>query len=256
MILIDGVPGRLVPCTGVFGARPADFPVGDDGSSPLSNDLPSLTDRASAEWLWVLLTPLPGSGTTLANDLGGYALTGAADGTYTQDYRGLVLALDGSVTVYEAEITVSVGAATSAVTADLSAAYAIHAAVTADLSASYSVLKAVTADLAGSYTIDSSLTAVTADLAGSYAVRQQVTADLAGSYTIDSSTTAVTADLVGAFAILGRLQVDLSGSYLVQSESTPLAAPVFDRTVRAAGIGAADRTIAGTRARRIGQAAH
>lgn len=93
------------------GVLPANFAALGDEASPLVNDLPSLTDRAFAEWLWVLLTPLPGSGTTQVNDFGGYALELPADGVYTQVYRGLVMPLAGAPTVYESTITTTVGTA-------------------------------------------------------------------------------------------------------------------------------------------------
>ena len=91
------------------GVVPANFATGGDEPSPLDNDLPSLTDRAQAEWLWVLLPSLPASGTTEVNDLGGYALVDPADGAYTQDYRGLVMPLAGAPEVYESTITTLVG---------------------------------------------------------------------------------------------------------------------------------------------------
>lgn len=91
------------------GVVPANFAADGDEPSPLDNDLPSLTDRASAEWLWVLLSPLPSSGTTEVNDSGGYALIEPDDGTYTQDYRGLAMPLTGTPEVYEDTITTTVG---------------------------------------------------------------------------------------------------------------------------------------------------
>lgn len=95
------------------GVMPANFAAAGDEPSPLDNDLPSLTDRAQSEWLWVLLLPLAASGTTEVNDAGGYALVGPADGTYTQAYRGLVMPLAGSPQVYESTITTEVGGGAS-----------------------------------------------------------------------------------------------------------------------------------------------
>lgn len=90
------------------GVSPAAFAANGDAPSPLDNDLPSLADRAQAEWLWVLLSPLPGSGVTQATDTGGYALVDPADGAHTQAYRGLVMPLVGAPVVYEPTITVQV----------------------------------------------------------------------------------------------------------------------------------------------------
>lgn len=128
--------------------------------------------------------------------------------------------------------------AVTAVTADLSGSYAIHAQVTADLAGSYTVdgsATAVTADLACSYAIHQQVTGdlsasysilepVTADLSASYAVLQAVTADLAGSYTIESSLTAVTADLAGSYAVHQQVTADLAGSYTIESSTTSVTA--------------------------------
>lgn len=79
-------------------------------SSPLADDLPGLADRSSAEWLWVLLPPLPSSGATTVNDLGAYDLAGAAPGVHTQAYRGFVMPLAGDPIVYESTITTDIAA--------------------------------------------------------------------------------------------------------------------------------------------------
>jgi uncharacterized phiE125 gp8 family phage protein len=113
---------------GRAGVRPADFAALGAEPSPLDNDLPGLADRANAEWLWTLLTPLPSSGTTQVDDAGGYALVSPADGTYTQAYRGLVMPSTGSPQVYESTITTTVGVVSYVgVPAGLSAAASIAA---------------------------------------------------------------------------------------------------------------------------------
>lgn len=94
---------------GRAGVLQADLSTAGGSVSPLANDLPSLTDRASAQWLWTLLTPLPGGVTTEVRDDGYYGLVSPPDGTYTQDYRGLVMPPTGAVQVYESTITTTVG---------------------------------------------------------------------------------------------------------------------------------------------------
>ena len=98
-ILVNGVPGRIVPSLGVYGVLPAEFADDGDEPSPLANDLPSLTDRALSRWLWTWLSPLPISGTTLGNDRGAYALVDPDDGTHTQAYRIFVKTAAGAWTV-------------------------------------------------------------------------------------------------------------------------------------------------------------
>lgn len=111
---------------GKRGVKPADFAALGLSASPLANDA-DLPADADHEWLWALLSPLPGSGTTQVNDSGGYALTGASDGVYTQAYRGLVMPPTGAVTVYESSITVTVGAAGVGVAVETDAALALAA---------------------------------------------------------------------------------------------------------------------------------
>lgn len=118
MILLDGGIGRLVPSAGPLGVIPANFAALGTSPSPLANDA-DLPADASTQWLWVLTAPLVASGTTDANDAGGYSLVGAADGVWSQGYRGLTMAADGTVVVYTANIQTTVAAAvtTSAVDA-------------------------------------------------------------------------------------------------------------------------------------------
>lgn len=116
---------------GLAGVRPANFAALGTDPSPLANDLPALGDRANAEWLWVLLSPLPSSGTTEVDDRGGYALVSPADGVYTQDYRGMVMPSTGAPQVYTATITTTVGAGAASyvgVPASMSAAATLSAA--------------------------------------------------------------------------------------------------------------------------------
>lgn len=122
---------------GLAGVRPANFAALGTDPSPLSNDLPSLGDRANAEWLWALLPPLPASGTTGVDDRGGYELVAPADGVYAQDYRGLVMPSSGAPQEYTATITTTVGAgapsyigaaASMSAAASLSAASGIYTA--------------------------------------------------------------------------------------------------------------------------------
>ena len=110
MILVGGVPGRLVPSAGTHGIRPADIVALGGEDSPLLNDIDPGDDTTTL--FWVLLEPLPASGTTEADDLGYYALLGAADGTYTQDYRVLSLTAGGTAAASESTITTNVGAPT------------------------------------------------------------------------------------------------------------------------------------------------
>ncbi len=93
------------------GVTPPNFAAAGDAPSPLANDMPALADRAQAEWLWVLLSPLPASGTTAVDDSGGYELVGPANGAYTQQYRGLVMPLTGDAIVYDETISINVGTA-------------------------------------------------------------------------------------------------------------------------------------------------
>jgi hypothetical protein len=84
--------------------RPGVVPAAFAAPSPLADDQPGIADRASAQWIWTLLTPLPSSGTTTVSDLGAYALTGAATGQHTQAYRGFVMPLAGAPIVYESTV--------------------------------------------------------------------------------------------------------------------------------------------------------
>jgi hypothetical protein len=88
--------------------RPGVAPAFFGSTSPLADDQPGLADRASAEWLWTLLPPLPSTGATTVNDQGGYGLAGAAPGVHTQAYRGLVMPLAGAAFVYESSVVTDI----------------------------------------------------------------------------------------------------------------------------------------------------
>jgi hypothetical protein len=105
MILLNGFPDRIV--LGAHGITPAQIVALGDEPSPLLNDIDAGDE--STTLVWVLLPPLPASGTTDADDLGYYALTGAADGTYTQNYRVLALTAGGTAAASESTITTVVG---------------------------------------------------------------------------------------------------------------------------------------------------
>lgn len=113
MILINGVPGRVVPCLSVHGIRPPDFAALGDAPSPLANDLPALANRADAQWLWVLLPSLLATGTVQTDDRGGFKVDDPADGTWTQQYRSLVMPLTGAPQVEVSTITLIVGGVTT-----------------------------------------------------------------------------------------------------------------------------------------------
>lgn len=94
---------------GRAGVLPDELSTAGGSVSPLANDLPGLSGRASAQWLWTLLTPLPAGVTTEVRDDGYYGLVSPPNGVYTQTYRGLVMPASGAVQVYEATITTTVG---------------------------------------------------------------------------------------------------------------------------------------------------
>lgn len=77
--------------------------------APPTNDHPSLTNRAKCEFIMVLDTPLPASGTTLVNDLGGYALVGPANGSWPQNYHILAMPIEGSDVSESNTITNTIG---------------------------------------------------------------------------------------------------------------------------------------------------
>jgi hypothetical protein len=102
------------------------------------------------------------------------------------------------------------------VSSDRAAAYVISAQVGADLAAAYSVKSAVNADLAATYSLHQ---AVSSDLTAAYTLRQSVTADLAVTYNIASATMLVSADLAASYNIASSVATvsnDLAASYAVR----------------------------------------
>lgn len=92
------------------GVLPAGMPTAGDGS-PLLND--TVPGDEGSEFLWTLLTPLvdaTSNGTTTVDDTGAWQHVGADDGSYTQDYRILVMPPTGATVVDEATISFTVGA--------------------------------------------------------------------------------------------------------------------------------------------------
>jgi hypothetical protein len=97
MIVVGGWPGRnVVGLNGRFGVRPADFAALGDFPSPLADDA-DLPGDATTEFVAVVQS-LPGSGTVVFDDFGGFQHTGAADGTYTTTFRLVTWAQGGPVT--------------------------------------------------------------------------------------------------------------------------------------------------------------
>ncbi len=149
MILVNGVPGRTVPCLGTYGVLPAGFPVVGDYPSPLSGDQPLLANRAFAQWLWVLTAPLPSSGTPQATDAGAYTDGGPANGTYSQGYRGLVMPF-GSATpvVYTANMSIVVGSTAVTFPMGLAAESDLAFALAANIPVTFPMGLSVETDLA------------------------------------------------------------------------------------------------------------
>lgn len=108
-MIIVGLSSLVLAATlGTHGITPAQISALGDHDSPLLNDVDP--GDTSTEFIWALLSPLVGSGTTDVTDLGGYALVGAADGTWTQDYRFLAMPATGAPVVDESQIVTQVGA--------------------------------------------------------------------------------------------------------------------------------------------------
>ena len=105
MILFEAFPDRIV--FGDHGITPAQIVALGEIDSPLLDDIDPGDENT--ELLWVLLTPLPASGTTQADDQGGYALIDPAPGTWVQAYRVLALPATGTPTASESTITTTVG---------------------------------------------------------------------------------------------------------------------------------------------------
>ncbi len=109
MILKGGIPGVIAkpgPNPG-HGITPAQIASAGTSPSPLLNDVDP--GDTLTELIWALLPTLVASGTTQVNDAGGYALIGAADGTWVQGYRLLAMPATGATYVGESVISTVFG---------------------------------------------------------------------------------------------------------------------------------------------------
>lgn len=115
MIVVGGWPGRnVVGLNGRFGVRPADFASLGDFANPFANDVDPGDE--TTEFVGVV-TSLPGSGTVVFDDDGGFQHTGAADGTYSTVFDLFTWAQGGPVTAHGAEtITTTFGTTGAGVT--------------------------------------------------------------------------------------------------------------------------------------------
>lgn len=109
MILIGLSDTVLTPTTGRLGITPAQISALGTSPSPLLNDVDA--GDTATEFIWALLPPLPASGTTQVNDQGGYALIGAAPGTWAQAYRLLAMPATGASYVGESTVETIVAVA-------------------------------------------------------------------------------------------------------------------------------------------------
>ncbi len=108
MILKGGIPGVIAkPGPGLgHGITPAQIGTAGNADSPLLNDIDPGDD--ATQLLWALLPPIISTGTTLVDDLGGYALEAPSAGIWTQAYRLLAMPATGAPVVDDALIVVSV----------------------------------------------------------------------------------------------------------------------------------------------------
>lgn len=109
MIVVGGWSSRVVVgLNGRFGVRPADFATGGDFDNPLLDDVDPGDE--TTEFVAVVQA-LPGSGTVVFDDLGGFEHIGAADGTYTTEFTLYTWAQGGPVTAHtpDEEITTTFG---------------------------------------------------------------------------------------------------------------------------------------------------
>ena len=109
MILAGLSDTVLTPTTGRLGITPAQISALGTSPSPLLNDADA--GDTATEFIWALLPPLPASGTTQVNDQGGYALIGAAPGTWAQAYRLLAMPATGASYVGESTVETIVAVA-------------------------------------------------------------------------------------------------------------------------------------------------
>lgn len=162
MIVTGGWPGRIVVgLNGRFGVRPADFATGGDFDCPFLDDVDP--GDTTTEFVGVVQT-LPGSGTVVFDDLGGFQHTGAADGTYTTTFELFTWAQGGPVTAHtpDEEITTIFGDTDTAAGVTLVATASLlpgSASGTANATAAGVTLVATASLLAGSASADGSATA-------------------------------------------------------------------------------------------------
>lgn len=235
-----GATGRIWAARrGLHGARPAQFPTGGDFPSPLANDVDAGDE--TSQFLWFLKPTLidgASGGVTATTPEGGYDHSGAANGTYIQNYGFAKVKADGTAVEESSTITVTVGVGTASFT--LTGSYAVRAAGVFSLSSAYAVRSAAALTLPGSYAVRSGaaftlpasyeveMPAGTASfvLPSSYAVRAGLARTLPSSYAVRTATSmtlpgayavreGVSASLPGSYAVRAALTVTLAGSYAV-----------------------------------------
>jgi hypothetical protein len=105
MIVVGGWPGRkVVGLNGRFGVRPADFAAGGDFDNPFLNDVDAGDE--TREFVGVV-SSLPGSGSVVFDDLGGFQHTGAADGTYATVFNLFTWAQGGPIVAHTPPETIT-----------------------------------------------------------------------------------------------------------------------------------------------------
>ncbi len=168
MIVVGGWPGRkVVGLNGRFGVRPAAFAAAGDFDNPFLNDVDSGDE--TTEFVGVV-TSLPGSGTVVFDDDGGFEHTGAADGTYSTVFDLFTWAQGGPVTAHGAEtITTTFGSTSTASGVTVTAAASLVAGTASGqiaASASGATVVGAASLVAGSGTGQSAATAAGVTLAG------------------------------------------------------------------------------------------
>lgn len=181
-IIMDSVSflttGIVMDTNRGLGILAANIPTGYAQPHPLLNDV-DVGDLANTEYAYEVTTVPAGLTSFAINADGSFVATGP-DGTHI----GVQTTKKNGVFTTGIPLTITFGAATTLVSADLAATYAIGALAHADLSATYSIDSTtfVSADLAATYAIGA---LVFADLPANYSISTLVHADLAGSYAIE-----------------------------------------------------------------------